>query len=146
MTITLNCFDCQASLKIDLFKIFTKKDDCKLGLLKEEPLFANLTQISVVAVIWLIADAAHLASLLSANLPANIPPPVLTQGRGEASTEACGADRPWDMTLDIDALRMAWLKHHPGKQAGLIFHSDLAASTPVRISGTCSRNMGLPRR
>lgn len=24
----------------------------------------------------------------------------------------------------IDALRMAWFKRHPGKQAGLIFHSD----------------------
>ena len=35
------------------------------------------------------------------------------------------AMRP-DMTRDIviDALRMAWFKRHPGKQAGLIFHSD----------------------
>ena len=31
-----------------------------------------------------------------------------------------------DMTRDIviDALRMAWFKRHPRKQAGLIFHSD----------------------
>jgi len=31
-----------------------------------------------------------------------------------------------DMTRDIviDALRMAWFKRHPGKQAGLLFHSD----------------------
>jgi len=31
-----------------------------------------------------------------------------------------------DMTRDIviDALRMAWFKHHPGKETGLIFHSD----------------------
>ena len=31
-----------------------------------------------------------------------------------------------DMGRDIviDALRMAWFKRHPGKQAGLIFHSD----------------------
>jgi putative transposase len=31
-----------------------------------------------------------------------------------------------DMTRDIviDALRMAWFKRHPGKQTGLIFHSD----------------------
>jgi transposase InsO family protein len=31
-----------------------------------------------------------------------------------------------DMTRDIviDALRMAWFKRHPGKQSGLIFHSD----------------------
>ena len=31
-----------------------------------------------------------------------------------------------DMTrnLVIDALRMAWFKRHPAKQAGLIFHSD----------------------
>ena len=30
------------------------------------------------------------------------------------------------MTRDIviDALRMAWFKRHPSKQAGLIFHSD----------------------
>ena len=36
----------------------------------------------------------------------------------------------WSMREDmrrelvIDALRMAWFKRHPGKQAGLIFHSD----------------------
>lgn len=31
-----------------------------------------------------------------------------------------------DMThgIVIDALRMAWLKRHPSKPAGLIFHSD----------------------
>ena len=31
-----------------------------------------------------------------------------------------------DMTsnLVIDALRMAWFKRHPGKQAGVLFHSD----------------------
>ena len=31
-----------------------------------------------------------------------------------------------DMTRDIviDALRMAWFKRHPRKQAGLMFHSD----------------------
>lgn len=31
-----------------------------------------------------------------------------------------------DMTrdIDIDALRMAWFKRHPGKQASLMFHSD----------------------
>jgi len=31
-----------------------------------------------------------------------------------------------DMHRDIviDAMRMAWLKHHPDKHAGLIFHSD----------------------
>ncbi len=31
-----------------------------------------------------------------------------------------------DMTREIaiDALRMAWFKRHPSKQAGLIFHSD----------------------
>ena len=33
------------------------------------------------------------------------------------------------MTRDIliDALRMAWFKRHPSKQAGLIFHSDRAS-------------------
>ncbi len=31
-----------------------------------------------------------------------------------------------DMTLSIviDALRMAWFRRHPGKHAGLMFHSD----------------------
>jgi transposase InsO family protein len=31
-----------------------------------------------------------------------------------------------DMTSNIviDALRMAWFKHHPDKQVGLLFHSD----------------------
>ena len=31
-----------------------------------------------------------------------------------------------DMTSNIviDALRMAWFKRHPGKQAGVLFHSD----------------------
>jgi putative transposase len=27
-------------------------------------------------------------------------------------------------SIVIDALRMAWFKRHPGKQAGLMFHSD----------------------
>ena len=27
-------------------------------------------------------------------------------------------------TIVIDALRMAWFKRHPGKHAGLLFHSD----------------------
>ena len=27
-------------------------------------------------------------------------------------------------SIVIDALRMAWFKRHPGKQAGLVFHSD----------------------
>ena len=33
---------------------------------------------------------------------------------------------PHDVTHDIviDALHMAWFKRHPGKQAGLMFHSD----------------------
>ena len=35
-------------------------------------------------------------------------------------------DMTRDITRDIviDALRMAWFKRHPSKQAGLIFHSD----------------------
>jgi transposase InsO family protein len=41
-----------------------------------------------------------------------------------------------DMTRDIviDAMRMAWFKRHPSKQAELIFHSD-RGNTPARTSG-----------
>ena len=41
-----------------------------------------------------------------------------------------------DMTRDIviDALRMAWFKRHPSKQAGLISIAIEAASTPARTS------------
>ena len=49
-----------------------------------------------------------------------------------------------DMTshIVIDALRMAWLRRHPGKQAGLIFQGDRlnAPSTPARTSGMYSRS------
>jgi putative transposase len=56
-----------------------------------------------------------------------------------------------DMTRDIviDALRMAWFKRHPGKQAGLIFHSDRGSQyasddfrkvlTEYGITGSMSR-------
>jgi len=39
-----------------------------------------------------------------------------------------------DMTRDIviDALRMAWFKRHPSKQAGLIFHSDRCSQDASR--------------
>ena len=52
-----------------------------------------------------------------------------------------------DMTRDsvIDALRMAWLKRHPSKQAGLIFHSD-RGNTPARASWMCSSSAASPRR
>jgi len=42
------------------------------------------------------------------------------------SRQVMGWSMREDMTRDIviDALRMAWFKRHPGKQAGLIFHSD----------------------
>jgi len=42
------------------------------------------------------------------------------------SRQVVGWSLRQDMTreLVIDALRMAWFKRHPGKQAGLIFHSD----------------------
>jgi putative transposase len=42
------------------------------------------------------------------------------------SRQVVGWSLRTDMTRDIviDALRMAWFKRHPGKQAGLIFHSD----------------------
>ena len=49
-----------------------------------------------------------------------------------------------DMTshIVIDAWRMAWLRRHPGKQAGLIFQGDRlnAPSTPARTSGMYSRS------
>lgn len=42
------------------------------------------------------------------------------------SRQVVGWSMRTDMTRDIviDALRMAWFKRHPDKQAGLIFHSD----------------------
>ena len=42
------------------------------------------------------------------------------------SRQVVGWSLRQDMTRDlvIDALRMAWFKRHPSKQAGLIFHSD----------------------
>jgi putative transposase len=42
------------------------------------------------------------------------------------SSQVVGRSLREDMTRDIviDALRMAWFKRHPSKQAGLIFHSD----------------------
>ena len=42
------------------------------------------------------------------------------------SHQAVGRSLRGDMSRDIviDALRMAWFKRHPSKQAGLIFHSD----------------------
>ena len=42
------------------------------------------------------------------------------------SRQVVGWSLRHDMTRDIviDALRMAWFKRHPGKQAGLMFHSD----------------------
>ena len=42
------------------------------------------------------------------------------------SRQVVGWSMRHDMSRDIviDALRMAWFKRHPGKQAGLIFHSD----------------------
>jgi transposase InsO family protein len=41
-----------------------------------------------------------------------------------------------DMTRDIviDALRMAWFKRHPSKQAGLIFHSDRGSQAGFKES------------
>ena len=42
------------------------------------------------------------------------------------SRQVVGWSLRQDMTRDIviDALRMAWFKRHPGKRAGLVFHSD----------------------
>ena len=43
-----------------------------------------------------------------------------------SSRQVVGWSLRQDMTRDIviDALRMAWFKRHPGKSAGLMFHSD----------------------
>jgi putative transposase len=45
------------------------------------------------------------------------------------SRQVVGWSLRHDMTRDIviDALRMAWFKRHPSKQAGLMFHSDRAS-------------------
>ena len=42
------------------------------------------------------------------------------------SRQVVGWSLQGDMTsnLVIDALRMAWFRRHPGKQAGMLFHSD----------------------
>jgi putative transposase len=42
------------------------------------------------------------------------------------SRQVVGCSMRADMTraIVIDALRMAWFKRQPGKQSGLIFHSD----------------------
>ena len=42
------------------------------------------------------------------------------------SRQVVGWSLRHDMTRDIviDALRIAWFKRHPSKQAGLLFHSD----------------------
>jgi transposase InsO family protein len=45
----------------------------------------------------------------------------------------------------IDALRMAWFKRHPAKDAGLIFHSD-RGSQPARISAPCWPSTASPPR
>lgn len=53
-----------------------------------------------------------------------------------------------NMTRDIviDALRMAWFKRHPGKQAGLIFHSDRGCQHASQDSVPCWRNTASPVR
>lgn len=63
------------------------------------------------------------------------------------SRQVAGWSMREDMTLDIviDALRMAWFKRHPSKQAGLIFHSD-RGSVPVKTSGICSKTTASLRR
>jgi len=53
------------------------------------------------------------------------------------SRQTAGWSQREDMTRDIviDALRMAWFKRHPGKQAGLIFlldHGGQCASHDLR--------------
>jgi transposase InsO family protein len=51
-----------------------------------------------------------------------------------------------DMTHDIviDALRMAWFKRHPSKQAGLIFHSDRGGGS-MQLRKLLLRPLQLPR-
>jgi len=55
------------------------------------------------------------------------------------SRQVVGWSLRQNMTRDIviDVLRMGWFKRHPGKQAGLIFHSDRGAHTPVRTLVMC---------
>jgi putative transposase len=55
-----------------------------------------------------------------------------------------GADMLRDIV--IDALRMAWFKRHPDKQAGLISKATAAVNTPARPSETCSRTTASPHR
>jgi transposase InsO family protein len=52
------------------------------------------------------------------------------------SRQVVGWSLRHDMTRDIviDALRMAWFKRHPSKQAGLIFHSDRGSQPGVNWS------------
>ena len=50
-----------------------------------------------------------------------------------------------DMTRDIviDALRMAWFKRHPGKQAGLLFHSDRGSQYASQAFRDALREYGI---
>jgi len=55
----------------------------------------------------------------------------------------------WSMRADmtrgivIDALRMAWFKRHPGKKAGLIFHSDRGSQYASEDFRTVLKNYGI---
>jgi len=60
------------------------------------------------------------------------------------SRQVVGWSMRADMTRDlvIDALRMAWFKRHPAKDAGLIFHSDsnnAVAKFPGRLDSHSDR-------
>lgn len=43
---------------------------------------------------------------------------------GKATADLAKAAKCMTCDIVIDALRMAWYKRHPSKDAGLIFHSD----------------------
>ena len=57
------------------------------------------------------------------------------------SRQVVGWSLHHDMTRDIviDALRMAWFKRHPSKQAGLMFHSDRGSQRQQRLPGCAQR-------
>ena len=61
------------------------------------------------------------------------------------SRQVVGWSLRHDMTRDIviDALRMAWFKRHPSKQAGLLFHSDRGSQLGFKKS---SQHQFLKRR
>jgi transposase InsO family protein len=61
------------------------------------------------------------------------------------SRQVVGWSMREDMTREIviDALRMAWFKRHPGKQAGLLFHSDRGSQYASEDFRTVLKDYGI---